>query len=75
VSFTAPTSDGGSPISRYTATCTKTNGGGTESTHATTSPITVTGLKNGSTYRCVVEAKNAIGTGPPSAQSNPVTPH
>jgi hypothetical protein len=38
------------------------------------SPITVTGLSNGTSYTFTVRATNAIGTGPASAASNSVTP-
>jgi CSLREA domain-containing protein len=68
VAFTAPTSDGGSPITSYTATC------GTQSASGAASPITVTGLTNGTSYTCTVAATNSVGTGPASAPSNSVTP-
>ena len=63
ISFTAPASDGGSPITGYTVTC---DGGSTPKT-GTFSPITVTVLSNGTLYNCSVTASNAIGPGPPSA--------
>lgn len=68
VSFTAPASDGGSPITIYTATC-----GGVSAT-GTNSPITVTGLTSGMAYTCSVTAANSAGTSPASAASNSVTP-
>ncbi|MCX7148002.1 MAG: fibronectin type III domain-containing protein [Rhodocyclales bacterium] len=70
VSFSAPTSTGGSAITGYTVTSSP--GGLTVS--GTASPLTVTGLTNGTAYIFTVTAKNAIGTGLPSAASNSVTP-
>lgn len=67
VSFTAPTTTGGSPITLYTATC------GATSATGSASPISVNGLSNGTPYNCSVSATNALGTGPSSA-SLPVTP-
>jgi hypothetical protein len=68
ISFTAPP-DGGSPITQYTVT----SSGGQTAT-GTSSPIDVTGLTNGVEYTFTVKATNAVGTGPDSAPSNPVTP-
>ena len=70
VSFTAPASNGGSPITSYTATSSP---GGRTAT-GTSSPLTVTGLTNGTAYTFTVRATNAVGTGPTSAASNSVTP-
>lgn len=70
ISFTAPVSNGGSPITGYTATCSP--GGVTVSGAA--SPLTVTGLTNGTEYSCTVIATNAIGASAASDASNPVTP-
>ncbi|MCA2997340.1 MAG: hypothetical protein ING75_01940 [Rhodocyclaceae bacterium] len=69
VSFTAPTSDGGSSITGYTATC------GTRSNTGTASPIVVSNLTNGVSVTCRVSATNAIGTGALSAASNGVVPN
>jgi uncharacterized protein (TIGR03437 family) len=70
VSFTAPVSNGGATITGYTVTA---NPGGATGTGAT-SPITVTGLTNGTAYTFTVTATNSAGTGSASAASNSVTP-
>jgi len=59
VSFTPPASSGSSPIVDYVATCTAS--GSTRSQTGATSPITVPGLTNGTTYSCSVTATNAVG--------------
>ena len=68
ISFSAPTSNGGSPITNYTATCTPSGAGS-----ANASPIVVSGLTNGQTYTCSVTAMSAGGISAPSA-SVTVTP-
>ncbi len=70
VSFTAPASDGGSPITGYVVTSDP--GGITAS--GSESPITVTGLTNGTSYTFTVQAENAAGIGLSSEPSNSVTP-
>ena len=70
VAFTAPADDGGSAISTYTATSSP--GGITASRSA--SPITVTGLANGTAYTFTVTATNTTGTSAASAASNSITP-
>jgi fibronectin type III domain protein/galactose oxidase-like protein len=74
VSFSPPTSDGGSAVKSYTATATDlttpANGGQTQP--GTASPLTVTGLTNGDTYTFRVTATNGVGTGSPSMASNAV---
>jgi len=73
VPFTAPSSDGGSVITSYTAT---SNPGGITGTlsQAGSGSITVTGLTNGTAYTFTVTATNAIGTSTASAPSGSVTP-
>ncbi|WP_088187109.1 fibronectin type III domain-containing protein [Desulfosporosinus sp. FKA] len=70
ISFTAPTTDGGSAITGYTVTSSP---GGLTAT-GTSSPITVSGLANGTAYNFTVTATNAAGTSAPSAASNSITP-
>ncbi len=70
VRFSAPASDGGSPITGYTATVSP---GGATCTTSTTLRCTVTGLTNGTPYTFSVTATNAVNTGPP-AVSNSATP-
>nr|WP_304598782.1 fibronectin type III domain-containing protein [Geobacter sp. FeAm09] len=70
VVFSAPGSDGGAAISGYTVTSNPGSKVGT----GTTSPITVTGLTNGTAYTFTVTATNSVGTGAASASSSSVTP-
>ncbi|ABS06337.1 putative Ig domain-containing protein [Shewanella baltica] len=71
VSFTAPIFNGGSSITGYTVTSSP---GGFHASGAA-SPITVTGLANGSPYTFSVVATNAIGSSSASVASNSVTPN
>jgi len=75
VVFTAPADNGGATITSYTATAFI--GGSPTAITATgaTSPITVSGLTNGTSYTFKVKATNSAGTGPESAASNSVTPN
>jgi hypothetical protein len=59
VSFTAPTNTGGGGIISYTAAAVE---GGTPATG--TSPLTITGLSNGTSYNVRVWALNSYGPGP-----------
>ncbi len=72
ISFSPPSSNGGAPILSYAATASP---GGAHAS-GPGSPITVTGLTNGLSYTftVTVTATNSVGTGPPSAPSNAVTP-
>lgn len=69
VSFKAPDNTGNLPITGYQVVASP--GGITVSGSA--SPITVTGLANGTTYTFSVQAINGVGGGP-AGTSNPVTP-
>jgi len=70
VTFTAPASDGGSPITGYRITSTP----GSITATGASSPIVITGLTNGTSYTFTAAAQNAIGYGAESAASNSVTP-
>jgi hypothetical protein len=70
VNWTAPTSDGGSPITGYVIT--PSSGPAVDVGNVTTDNIT--GLNNGTAYTFTVAAINSVGTGDPSAASNAVTP-
>jgi hypothetical protein len=67
IAFTPPASNGGSPITGYTATCGALTGVGTAS------PINVNNLINDTAYDCSVTAGNALGNGTPSGSVS-VTP-
>ncbi len=67
IAFTPPSSEGGSPITGYTATCVSTDGYPTESASGPASPIYVSELAYNGAYQCSVAATNASGTGPASA--------
>ena len=73
VSYTAPSSNGGSEITSYTATSSPDDISATV-TQAGSGDITVTGLTNDTSYTFTVTATNAIGTSVASAASNSVTP-
>ena len=78
VTWNAPASDGGSPITGYTVEYSTAIGGpyGVASmcTDVNALTCTVTGLTNGTSYYFEVEAINAVGTGPLSSPSSAVTP-
>jgi hypothetical protein len=71
VTWNAPASDGGDPISGYTVTSAP---GGKTCTTTGALNCTVGGLTNGTSYKFSVKAKNTAGFGPASAASNAVTP-
>ncbi|MDD0812379.1 fibronectin type III domain-containing protein [Curvibacter sp. RS43] len=70
VSFTAPGSNGGAAITGYTVTVVEIGA----TFVGASSPISVTGLTNGTAYTFTVKATNSVGTGTASAASTVVTP-
>jgi hypothetical protein len=62
ISFTAPSSNGGAPITQYSTSCTPA-----ATFNSATSPINLTGLSNGVPYTCTVAATNSAGAGSASA--------
>lgn len=69
VAFTAPSNVGGAAITSYTVI----SSGGQVATGAS-SPITVSGLTNGTAYTFTVYAENIYGPGQRSSASSSVTP-
>ena len=70
VSFTADSSGAGGPTYSYTVTSSP----GSITATGTSSPITVTGLTNGTAYTFTVKATNTTGSSSSTAASNSVTP-
>jgi len=70
VSFTAPLSDGGAAITSYTVTASPSELTAT----GASSPITITGLTNGTSYTFTVTATNSDGAGSASSASSAITP-
>jgi uncharacterized repeat protein (TIGR02543 family) len=68
VTFAVPADNGGTPITSYTLTVVETG----ETFTASGSPITVTGLTNGSSYTFKVSATNAVGQSDSSTASAPI---
>lgn len=75
VTFTAPASDGGTPITGYSVTATPVavpGAPGVITQQGTTSPIVVAGLSNGFTYHFTVVASNGTtGAASASTQATP----
>jgi serine protease AprX len=74
VSWAAPDSDGGSPITNYVVTPYLGTSAQAPTTVGDSTEAVIRGLENGSTYTFTVRARNAVGDGPESAASNAVTP-
>ena len=76
LSWAAPASDGGSPVSGYIVYQGTSPGGETgapvNGSLVTGTSYTVTGLTNGTTYYFKVSAVNAVGQSPPSAEASAV---
>ncbi len=70
ISFSAPASNGGAAITGYTVTSSP----GNLTSTGLQSPITITGLSNGTAYSFTVIATNSAGIGAASALSNAITP-
>ena len=73
VAFTAGTT-GGTPILDFTATAYIGGVATAVTATGTSSPITVTGLTQGTTYTFKVTARNSVGTGTASDASNTAQP-
>lgn len=71
ITFTPPADNGGAAIIDYTVTSIP---GGITAT-GLASPITITGLTNGVSYRFTVTARNSVGPSAQSSPSNAVTPY
>ena len=73
LSWTAPASDGGSPITGYDVYRGTSPGGESitpVATNVTGTTFTNTVLANGTTYYYLVAALNAVGTSPPSGEAS-----
>ena len=68
INFTPALSNGGSPVTSYTASC------GTLSASGTGSPIIISGLTGGVAVTCYVRASNLLGGGAISTGFTSVTP-
>jgi hypothetical protein len=74
VTWWAPQSDGGSPITGYVVTPYVGDVAQQRTLVADVTSVVVTGLVNRMTYTFRVRATNAVGAGPESAPSHAVTP-
>ena len=73
VTFNAP-SNGGAAITEYLMHCRTAQGVQSGAASGSNSPLTMSGLVNGTAYTCRVRARNAKGESQVSAASNSVTP-
>lgn len=71
IGFTVPADNGGSDITGYIVTSSP----GDITVNGTGSPITITGLTNGTMYTFTVKAINVAGNGQDSSASNVVIPY
>ncbi|MET3920710.1 fibronectin type III domain-containing protein [Arthrobacter sp. UYEF20] len=75
LTWTAPASDGGSPITGYQVRASAgATVAATQTVTGNVGTVVVTGLTNGTAYTFDVAAINAVGTGAASAASNLATP-
>lgn len=66
ISFTAPTNDGGSPITNYEYSFNNSTWTAFSPVD-TTSPVTISDLSNGTAYTVYLRAVNIVGSGPASS--------
>jgi Fibronectin type III domain len=69
VSWSAPLSDGGQPLTGYAVTATVGASSVTVNAGASATSATVTGLTNGTTYHVTVTAQNSVGTSAAASSS------
>lgn len=76
IAFVAPTTDDSTPITNYEYSLDAAATWTAFAPAVTTSPVTVTGLTNGTTYSILLRAVTAAGAGEPSATvtAKPVAP-
>jgi subtilisin family serine protease len=76
VTWTPPASDGGAPVTEYTARAHTQAAGGTVAASCSTAGLAcaLTGLRDGRTYHVDVVARSSAGAGPPSAPRVASTP-
>lgn len=74
LSWTAPASNGGSPVTGYVVTpYIGASAQAPVTFNSTATSQAINGLTNGTTYTFTVAAKSSVGTGDPSDPSGPVT--